>query len=101
MARAACVASAPASRVACFALGQEQIGDTGMAKFERRPATTTTVSPRAKSKTASPPTMRGTPSEQQIRARAYEIYLRRNGGPGDAHADWAQAERELRQELSR
>lgn len=41
------------------------------------------------------------PSEQQIRERAYEIFLRRNGGPGDAHADWVQAERELREELTR
>jgi hypothetical protein len=41
------------------------------------------------------------PSEQQIRERAYEIFLRRNGGPGDAHSDWAQAERELKEELSR
>jgi hypothetical protein len=40
------------------------------------------------------------PTEDQIRARAYEIYLRRNGEPGDPAADWAQAERELREELS-
>lgn len=30
-----------------------------------------------------------------IRQRAYEIYLRRNGGPGDEASDWAQAEKEL------
>ncbi len=41
-----------------------------------------------------------TPSEEQIRARAYQIYVRRKGGPGDAASDWKQAERELRQELS-
>ncbi len=35
------------------------------------------------------------PTEEQIRSRAYEIFLRRNGGPGDAHSDWLQAEREL------
>ncbi|MEW6251454.1 MAG: DUF2934 domain-containing protein [Planctomycetota bacterium] len=40
-----------------------------------------------------------TPTEEQIRARAYEIYLRRNGGCGDAHSDWLQAEAELRSEL--
>jgi hypothetical protein len=39
------------------------------------------------------------PTPEQIRARAFEIYLRRNGGPGDAHADWTQAERELRSEM--
>ena len=41
------------------------------------------------------------PTEDQIRARAFEIFQRRNGGPGDAHADWLQAERELSAELSR
>jgi hypothetical protein len=41
------------------------------------------------------------PSEEQIRARAFEIFQRRNGGPGDAHADWLQAERELTEEYSR
>lgn len=34
-------------------------------------------------------------TEDQIRARAYEIYLRRNGVPGDEHSDWLQAEAEL------
>jgi len=40
------------------------------------------------------------PSEEQVRARAFEIYLRRNGGPGDAQSDWLQAERELAEELT-
>jgi hypothetical protein len=31
-----------------------------------------------------------------IRCRAYEIYLGRNGRPGDHVSDWIQAERELR-----
>jgi len=34
--------------------------------------------------------------EERIRARAYEIYQARRGGPGDAISDWLQAERELR-----
>ncbi len=38
------------------------------------------------------------PTRQQIRERAYQIYLARNGGPGDPTADWLQAERELIQE---
>ncbi len=41
------------------------------------------------------------PSEEQIRARAFEIFQRRNGGPGDACSDWLQAEHELRMESSR
>jgi len=35
------------------------------------------------------------PTEADIRRRAYEIYLSRNGTPGNAHTDWVQAEREL------
>lgn len=31
----------------------------------------------------------------RIRLRAYEIYQARNGAPGNAESDWAQAEREL------
>ena len=44
---------------------------------------------------------KATPTQEQIRARAFEIYLRRKGGPGDAHSDWVQAERELSAELNR
>jgi len=35
-------------------------------------------------------------TDQMIRERAFQIYLARNGGPGDPASDWAQAERELR-----
>jgi Protein of unknown function (DUF2934) len=34
-------------------------------------------------------------SHQQIRHRAYEIYLERSGFPGNELDDWLQAEREL------
>jgi hypothetical protein len=37
----------------------------------------------------------GQSAADRIRLRAYEIFKARNGGPGDASADWAQAEREL------
>ena len=33
---------------------------------------------------------------ERIRSRAFEICQARNGGPGDALTDWAQAESELR-----
>ena len=36
------------------------------------------------------------PTEEGIRQRAHEIYLSRNGAPGNADADWLQAENELR-----
>lgn len=40
----------------------------------------------------------GKPTHDEIRQRAYAIYLARKGAPGDSVADWIQAERELRQE---
>ena len=36
------------------------------------------------------------PLEEQIRARAYEIYLQREGTEGDAVDDWLRAESEIR-----
>ena len=35
------------------------------------------------------------PSHEEIRTRAYEIYLERDGRPGDELDDWFRAEREL------
>ncbi|MEZ6235701.1 MAG: DUF2934 domain-containing protein [Phycisphaerales bacterium] len=35
------------------------------------------------------------PTPEQIERRAYEIWLRRGGGDGNAAVDWLQAEREL------
>jgi DUF2934 family protein len=35
------------------------------------------------------------PSQEEIRRRAYEIYLERSGLPGDELDDWLRAEREL------
>jgi hypothetical protein len=35
------------------------------------------------------------PTEEQIAARAYQIYLERGGSDGKADDDWLQAEREL------
>ena len=34
--------------------------------------------------------------DEEIRRRAYEIYLERRGAAGDAHQDWLLAEREIR-----
>jgi hypothetical protein len=36
-----------------------------------------------------------TPSHEEIRCRAYEIYLERNGRLGDELGDWLRAESEL------
>jgi tRNA A37 N6-isopentenylltransferase MiaA len=35
------------------------------------------------------------PTEDEIRQRAHEIYLSRNGAPGNAELDWLQAEAQL------
>lgn len=35
------------------------------------------------------------PTHDQIQVRAYELYLARNGGPGDELSDWVSAEQEL------
>jgi Protein of unknown function (DUF2934) len=39
--------------------------------------------------------MRGEPTTEQIRNRAYEIYASRGDAPGDELQDWLLAEREL------
>jgi hypothetical protein len=39
--------------------------------------------------------------EARIRARAYELYLERGGGPSDEMEDWLRAEREYREGESR
>ena len=39
---------------------------------------------------------RQTVSEDDVRLRAYELYLQRGADPGDDVGDWLQAERELR-----
>jgi hypothetical protein len=36
-------------------------------------------------------------TEEDVRLRAFEIYLRRGDNPGDALGDWLQAERELKE----
>ncbi len=46
--------------------------------------------------TEDSPAAENTPTEEQIRLRAYEIYLERGGGDGNDADDWRQAEHELR-----
>jgi len=48
----------------------------------------------------SAPANGDTSVEDRVRNRAYEIYLSREGGPGDALGDWLQAEREIGGETS-
>ena len=44
---------------------------------------------------AQPRNIQTTPNAEQIRARAYEIYLTRGQEPGHEEEDWLAAEREL------
>ncbi len=41
------------------------------------------------------------PTEEQIRLRAYQLYLARKGQPGNAEEDWRRAEQELIKEQAR
>jgi hypothetical protein len=72
-----------------------------MAKSIKKVATPNGASkPRAVRKVTTRNSAPVLPTEDQIRARAFQVYLHRNGGPGDAAADWAQAERQLIAELN-
>lgn len=55
---------------------------------------TASVQVRPRRRAAFPAT--ADPSPEEVRARAYEIYLARGAQPGRELEDWAQAERELR-----
>jgi hypothetical protein len=46
----------------------------------------------------SPSTKKLSPQEK-IQQRAYEIYLERNGAPGNPIEDWVRAEREILQKI--
>jgi hypothetical protein len=50
-----------------------------------------------RSNSTKPRTAKSGPTEEEIRLRAYEIYLKRCGAPASALDDWMQAERELLQ----
>lgn len=52
--------------------------------------------PSAQARRTPAPAVRREPTFEQIRQRAYEIYVRRGGAPGRDVDDWINAERELR-----
>jgi Protein of unknown function (DUF2934) len=54
------------------------------------PKTKEAPAPKAKTTVVKPK-----PTQDQIAARAYEIYLERGAAPGDPMQDWLRAEREL------
>lgn len=66
------------------------------------PPRTAPINPRPRTRTmpAQNIPVTHTPTDEQIRMRAYEIYVARGGAPGNATADWLQAEHELRSRLT-
>ena len=44
---------------------------------------------------SQPQTASGAPTREEIELRAYQIYVERDGAPGQDVGDWLQAEREL------
>jgi Protein of unknown function (DUF2934) len=63
------------------------------AKRTRR--ATPAATPRTRTRKTSPKPSVVSPDDDQIRLRAYELYLQRNGYPGDPMEDWLRAKREL------
>ena len=59
------------------------------------PKTIRATSTKASATDATETSAKPRPTHEEIAKRSYEIYLARAGAPGDALADWAQAEREL------
>jgi hypothetical protein len=64
------------------------------------PTSTGGVRTRARSKPIRDVPLVVGPTEAQIRQRAYEIYLSRDGAPGNPEWDWQQAELELRARIA-
>lgn len=64
------------------------------------PAATGGVRTRARTKSVKTLPVAFAPTEDQIRQRAYEIYLARGATPGNPEWDWQQAELELRARLA-
>ena len=80
-----------------------------MARFERKSERTSLdATPKVESRRPAIPlpssshtlaqdeSQRRTVSENDVRLRAYELYLQRGATPGNDVGDWLQAERELR-----
>jgi len=61
----------------------------------KKPAAPKRVSRPAVKRTRTVAAAIARPDDEQIRARAYELFLQRDGHPGDPLEDWLRAEREL------
>ena len=72
-----------------------------MAKSTKTASKTTTASPAARKPRASTKTAAARPTEDQIRQRAYEIFLAEGGQPGNDLGNWLRAEEELQAPTAR
>jgi len=53
------------------------------------------------SPTTQPRAASNQPTREEIALRAYQIYLKRDGAPGNEFEDWMQAERQLIGEIGK
>jgi len=74
-------------------------GQQGYGSTAQKVAEPTATIQAAGRESATMPSPQVEPTAEQIRRRAFEIFLSRNGTPGDPASDWVQAERELREQL--
>ena len=79
-----------------------RLNESDATKQESRPAakrarrvSTAAAAPRARSRSTPRASSGVGPGDDQVRLRAYELYLQRDGRPGDPLEDWLRAEREL------
>ena len=66
-----------------------------MATKDSRPVRPATARKRKTAKTNIDSTTTVSPTHEEIRTRAYFLYLQRNGSSGDPQDDWFRAEQEL------
>lgn len=66
------------------------------AKAEPKKTATAKAAEKKPAAAAKKPAVKKTVTNEQIAARAYEIFLSRGGQPGDETSDWLQAEKELK-----
>jgi hypothetical protein len=79
---------------------ESKSGKSGSNPAARRTARATTgAAPRPRTKSTAPQ-MSAFPRHDEIRVRAYELYLQRDGRPGDPAEDWIRAERELMEQIA-
>jgi Protein of unknown function (DUF2934) len=73
----------------------EQPTKPGSKPAAKRTRALTKTAPRVRSPRVTKKPFVTSPDDDEIRLRAYELFLQRDGRPGDPLEDWLRAEREL------